>query len=78
MFQPVRVIVPILLAALAACSGSDDRRQREVMKPEDTVVGDLVTAPGRVEARTNAAVEAHRDALESRLREDEGNAQDED
>lgn len=68
------MIAPLLLAALAGCGGGGDREEREVMKPEETVFGDLVTAPGKVEDRANAAVDLHRDALEERLRQDEGGA----
>jgi hypothetical protein len=62
----------ILLAALQACGGGDKPREREVMKPEETVVGDLVTAPGRAEERTEAAMEAHRQALQQQISESEG------
>jgi hypothetical protein len=69
----------LALAALplaAGCGGAGDDRSREAgeppMKVEDTVVGDLVTAPERVEDRTNAAMDGHREALESRIEADEG------
>jgi len=39
---------------------------------EETVFGDLVTAPGKVEDRTNAAMDMHREALQEQLRESEG------
>jgi hypothetical protein len=42
------------------------------MKPEETVFRDLVAAPGKVEDRTDAATEAHREALAQELRESEG------
>lgn len=71
MSRTPTMIAALLLAALAGCGGGD-REERELMKPEDTVVGDLVTAPGKVEDRTNAAMDLHRDALEERLRQDEG------
>lgn len=66
-----RLAVPAMLLALAACGGGSDE-EREVMKPEETVFRDLVTAPGKVEDRTNAAMDAHREALERQLRESEG------
>jgi len=67
--------LPVLLA-LGAC-GSDRKEEREVMKPEETVFRDLVTAPAKVEDRTNAAMDVHRDALERQLRESEGDPVDE-
>lgn len=69
----------VMLGALvlaAGCGGGGDDRRKEAEEPpmrvEDTVVGDLVTAPGRVEDRVNAAGDAHREALESRIEADEG------
>ncbi|MBS1199818.1 MAG: hypothetical protein H6R27_496 [Proteobacteria bacterium] len=70
-------ILLVTLATLAACGGGDKPAEREVMKPEETVVGDLVTAPERVEDRTNAAMEAHRDALQEQISESEGGSPDE-
>ena len=67
----------ILLATLSACGGGDKSREREVMKPEETVVGDLVTAPARVEERTEAAMEAHREALQKQISESEGGSPEE-
>jgi len=67
----------ILLATLPACGGGDESREREVMKPEETVVGDLVTAPERVEERTEAAMEAHRQALQQQISESEGGSPEE-
>ena len=69
--------VLILLATLSACGSGDKPREREVMKPEETVVGDLVTAPARVEQRTEAAMEAHRQALQQQLSESEGGSPEE-
>ncbi len=73
MTRPATWIMLLLCAALPACGGGE-RREREVMKPEETVFRDLVTAPDKVQDRTDAATEAHREALEQRLREDEGAA----
>lgn len=72
-----RLIAPVLLAALVAACGGDDAGEREMMKPEETVFRDLVTAPDKAESRANAAMEAHRDALESQLRQSEGAAAEE-
>jgi len=74
MHQVPRTIAPLLLFACAACGGSGDDEEREAMKPEETVVGGLVTAPARAEDRANAALDAHREELQQRLREDEGDA----
>jgi hypothetical protein len=76
MYQPAGMIVVLLLAGLAACGAGDRHEEREVMKPEETVVGGLVTAPDRAAQRTDAAVDVHREALDSRLREDEGDSRE--
>lgn len=76
MTRPARWILPLLFAALTACGGGE-REEREVMKPEETVFRDLVTAPGKVQDRTDAAMDTHRDALERRLAEDEGGSAEE-
>jgi hypothetical protein len=64
----------LLLAA--GCGGGGDERDEKPEEPpmrvEDTAVGDLVTAPERVEDRTNAAMDRHREALKSRIEADEG------
>ena len=60
-----------VLLVLAACGG-ERREEHEGMKPEETVFRDLVTAPGKAEDRTNAAMDAHREALQRQLRESEG------
>lgn len=77
----LKLASPLAALLLAAgCGGGGDGRDPEdaeaPMNAEETVVGDLVTAPGRVEERTNSAVDTHREALESRLRADEGAAPD--
>lgn len=70
MPDPVRhATVVVLLAALTACGADEDR---EVMKPEETVFRDLVTAPAKAEDRTNAAMDAHREALQRQVAEGEG------
>lgn len=66
-------VATLLLAA--GCGGDrdggDEAPEEPPMKVEDTVVGDLVTTPERVEDRTNAAMDAHREALKSRIEADE-------
>lgn len=70
MPHPV-LLAPIALASLlAACGGGAGREPPP--KPEETVFGDLVTAPGKVQDRTDAALDARREALEQRLEADEG------
>jgi hypothetical protein len=71
MPQRARLTAVLLIALLAACGGGE-KKEREVMKPEETVFRDLVTAPKKAEDRTNAAMDAHREALEQQLRESEG------
>ena len=64
--------------ALAACGGSDEPDEREEpMKVEDTVFAPVVTAPARVQDRTNAAVELHRENMNERLEQDEGGGDEE-
>lgn len=75
MTRPATWMVALLLAATSAC-GAGERKEREVMKPEETVVRDLVTAPDKARDRADAALDAHRDTLERRLAEDEGAAAD--
>lgn len=67
MPHPSLLVVALLGTLLAACGSGE----RETMEPEDTVVGDLVTAPERVEERTNAALDAHREALDRQIRDSE-------
>ena len=66
-----RLVALAALLALAACGGGHDE-EREVMKPDETVLRDLVAAPGKVEDRSNAAVQAHQEALRRQLQESEG------
>jgi hypothetical protein len=73
MPQGARLAVALLFLLAAACGGGE-KKEREVMKPEETVFRDLVTAPQKAEDRTNAAMEAHREELEKSLRESEGGA----
>ena len=73
MPQRTRLTAVLMFALIAACGGGD-KKEREVMKPEETVFRDLVTAPQKAEDRTNAAMDAHREALEKQLRDSEGDA----
>jgi hypothetical protein len=72
------MMIASALALAAGCGGNDEPEpEEEVMKVEDTAVGDLVTTPARVQDRTDAAIDKHRDALESRIEADEGAPPDE-
>ena len=63
----------VAAVALGACGGKDEpEEENEPMKVEDTVFAPVVTAPKRAQDRSNAAVELHRENLEKRLEEDEG------
>lgn len=61
--------------ACTACGGSgDDEEEPEEppMRVEDTVFGDLVTTPGKVQDRADAAVDKHRESLKSQIEASEG------
>lgn len=58
--------------AIAGCGGGEPEPEKEPMKVEDTVFGDLVGTQDKARDRANAAVDTHRDALEDRLEADEG------
>jgi hypothetical protein len=58
--------------AIAGCGGGEPEQEKEAMKVEDTVFGDLIGTQDKARDRTNAAMEAHREALESQLEADEG------
>ena len=62
----------MLAAAIAAvsCGGGRDEAEEPEEQPmpvESTAVGELVTMPGRVEDRTNRAMDRHRESLESQI-----------
>ncbi|MGH8311399.1 MAG: hypothetical protein ACRETX_16600 [Steroidobacteraceae bacterium] len=67
-------ILWIAIAFTGCGGGSDDDEEPEEppMRVEDTAVGDLVTTPGRVQDRTDAAVDIHREALDSQIEASEG------
>lgn len=62
----------VIALAIAGCGGGETEREEEPMKVEDTVFGDLIGTQDKARDRTNAAMETHREALESQLEADEG------
>jgi hypothetical protein len=58
--------------ALAGCGGGEPEPEKEPMKVEDTVFGDLVGTQDKARDRTNAAMDGHREALEKQIEADEG------
>ena len=66
----------LLAIMIAGCGGSDEPDERdEPMKVEDTVFAPVVTAPARVQDRANAAVDLHRQEMDRRLEQDEGDGE---
>ena len=61
----------IATLALAGCGSSEPDEEEPPMKVEDTVVGDLVTLPAKVQDRTDAATQAHKAALDAQISESE-------
>ncbi len=57
--------------AIAGCGKSEPEPEEPPMKVEDTVFGDLVGTQDKARDRTNAAVDAHRAALEAQISESE-------
>ncbi len=69
MHNRLAVSLAVLLVAAGCGGGSDDDRKDQPeeppMKVEDTVFGDLVGTQNKARDRANAAVDTHREALES-------------
>ena len=55
---------------LGGCGGGNEPDEPP-MKVEDTAFGDLVGTQDKVRDRTNAAVDLHRETLDSRIEADE-------
>jgi hypothetical protein len=53
--------------ALAGCGGGEPEPEKEPMKVEDTVFGDLVGTQDKARDRTNAAIDAHREAVKAQI-----------
>ena len=68
------VAVGMIAAAMTieACGGGEPEQEEAPMKVEDTAFGPLIGTQDKARDRANAAVEAHREALDDRLREDGG------
>lgn len=62
---------------LCGCGSSEPEPEEPPMRVEDTAFGELIGTQDKVRDRTNAAVDLHRKALESRLEADEGAAPEE-
>jgi len=56
---------------LGGCGSGENEPEEPPMKVEDTAFGELVGTQDKVRDRTNAAVDLHREALDSRIEADE-------
>ena len=56
---------------LCGCGGGEPEPEEPPMKVEDTAFGELVGTQDKVRDRTNAAVDLHRETLDSRIEADE-------
>lgn len=72
MMQTKRIAVSLATTALLLAACGQATEEREVMKPEDTFAGDLVTAPTKVEDSINAAQAGRMQALDEGLSKAEG------
>lgn len=61
----------IAVLAMAGCGKSEPEPEEQPMKVEDTVFGDLVGTQDKARDRTNAAIAAHKAALEAQISESE-------
>ena len=72
----MRAFMTIGLLAIAlpfgGCGGGESEPEEPPMKVEDTAFGELIGTQDKVRDAANAAVETHREALDSRLEADEG------
>lgn len=64
----------LIALALSACGQQEAQPEEPPLAVEDTVFGDLVGTQDKARDRTNAAIETHREALESQLEAAEGSA----
>ena len=69
--RAIWMAVPFAVLAMAGCGQSEPEPEQPPMKVEDTVFGDLVSTQDAARDRTNAAVEAHKAALEAQISESE-------
>ncbi len=56
----------------SGCGSSEPEPEEPPMKVEDTAFGELIGTQDKVRDAANAAVDTHREALDSRLEADEG------
>lgn len=64
--------IGLLTATLTLCGcGGEPEPEEPPMKVEDTAFGELVGTQDQVRDRTNAAVDLHRETLNSRIEADE-------
>jgi len=61
----------LLIVATAGCGSGEPEPEEPPMKVEDTVFGDLVGTQDKARDRSNAAMDAHRQALEAQVNESE-------
>jgi len=61
----------LLIVATAGCGSSEPEPEEPPMKVEDTVFGDLVGTQDKARDLSNAAMDAHRQALEAQVNESE-------
>ena len=70
--QTPRLAFSLAMTALLLGACGQGTEEGEVMKPEDTFAGDLVTAPSKVEDSVNAAQAGRMQALDEGLSRAEG------
>ena len=63
----------LAIFALAGCGSSDEpEEEEEPMKVEDSAFGPLIGTQDKARDRANAAVDKHREIMNERLEQDEG------
>ena len=67
------VAVGMIAAAMTieACGGGEPEQEEPPMKVEDTAFGPLIGTQDKARDRTNAAIDAHREAMEAQIEADE-------
>jgi hypothetical protein len=67
----------LLLAGCGASEPEEKKVEEPPMKVEDTAFGPLIGTQDKARDRANAAVDRHRESLDQRLEEDEGQPREE-